>query len=387
MMIRTSLRFFTFIIGLFILIGCAGLGDDNTPTPSPLGAYPFQFQPVLLWSVATGGIGKDYLRLDPIIQSGKIYVASKSGWVTAIDVCHGRKLWRKNIHQTLTSGPAVDEGVLIIVSKQPQVVALSAESGEILWHTPLPNQVFAPPAISQGRIILKTVDGQVLALALQTGQNLWDYQHGAPLLVLRPSSRPLIIGNKVILGFSDGVLSVLNLSNGKLLWERNIAFPQGVTTADQLVDIAADPSISCNIVYVVTYQGKLAAISLQSGRIIWQRPFSSYSGLAVGKYLFVSDSEGGLWAFNRLTGELIWQQHLLRYRGLTAPALFGNSLVVGDKEGYIHWFLQENGRPLARDLVHDNASIIASPIVAYPIVCVLTREGGLSAWTHNPLPV
>lgn len=385
-MIKICVRFFTFI-GLFILMGCAGLGDDNTPSPAPLSAYPFQLQPVLLWSVATGGIGKDYLRLDPVIKNGKIYVASKSGTITALEVSHGHKLWQKNIRQTLTSGPAVGEGVVIIVGKQPQVFALSTKTGDMLWHTMLPNQVLASPAISQGEVILKTVDGQVLALELQTGQNLWTYKHGAPVLVLRPSSTPLIVGNRVIVGFSDGILSALNLMNGKLLWERNIAFPQGVTTADQLVDIAADPFLSCDVIYVVTYQGKLAAVSLQSGRTIWQRSFSSYSGLAVSGSLFVSDTVGGLWAFNRSTGELLWQQQLLRYRNLTAPVIFGNSLVVGDREGYIHWFAQAGGQPLARDLVHDNASIIANPVVEYPLVCVLTREGGLSAWTHSTLPV
>lgn len=47
-----------YIFGLFIcvffLTACAGLGDDNTSMPAPLTAYPFQLQPVLIWSIATG---------------------------------------------------------------------------------------------------------------------------------------------------------------------------------------------------------------------------------------------------------------------------------------------------------------------------------------------
>lgn len=386
-MTKIYVRFFTFIC-FFVLVACAGLGDDNAPPPAPLSAYPFQFQPVLLWSVATGaGMGEDYLRLSPVIKQEQIFVASKSGTITALELLNGRKLWQETIGQTITSGPAVGEGVLVIVSKQPQIIALAAESGDVLWRTAVSNQVLAPPAISRGRVIFKTVDGQVLALELRTGKHLWTYKHGAPTLVLRPSSAPQIIANKVILGFSDGVLTALSLANGNLLWERSVAYPQGVTMADQLVDIAADPLSSSPIIYVVTYQGKLAAISLQTGRTLWQRPFSSYSGLAIGCSLYVSDSEGGVWAFNRSTGKLLWQQRLLQHRGLTAPVIFGNSLVIAVKEGYIHWLSQLDGHPLARDLVHDGASIVASPVVAYPLVCVLTREGGLSAWTHAPLPV
>lgn len=375
-------------ICLLFLTACTGLGDDNRPMPAPLTAYPFQFQPVLLWSVATGrGMGDDYLRLSPVIQEDQVFVASKSGLVTALELAHGHKLWQKNIKQVITSGPAVSIEKVIVVTKQPQAMALAADTGDVLWRAQLPNQILAPPAIGQGQIIFKTVDGQVLALELQTGKLLWSYEHGSPMLILRASSAPQIIGNKVIVGFSDGKLAALNLNNGSLLWERSIAFPQGVTAADQLIDIAADPLLSCDVVYVVTYQGQLAAVSLRTGKILWQRSFSNYTGLTVGSRLYITDTEGGVWAFNRATGELLWQQHLLRHRGLTAPAIFGNSLIIGDREGYIHWLAQSDGHPLARDLVHDNASIIANPVVAYPIVCILTREGGLSAWTHTTLPV
>jgi outer membrane protein assembly factor BamB len=379
---------FSIFICLLFLTACAGLGDDNTPVPAPLTAYPFQFQPVLLWSIATGrGMDDDYLRLSPVIQENQIFVASKSGIVTALALAHGHKLWQKNTKQIITSGPAVREGMVIIVTKQPQAIALAADTGDVLWKVILPNQVLAPPTIGQGQVIFKSVDGRVLALELQTGELLWTYEHGSPMLVLRPSSAPQIIGNKVVVGFADGKLAALSLRNGSLLWERNIAFPQGITAADQLIDIAADPILSCDVIYVVTYQGQLAAISLRSGRILWQRNFSSYSGLTVGNNLYITDTDGGVWAFDRFTGELHWQQQLLRHRGLTAPAIFGNSLIIGDQEGYIHWLAKSDGHPLARDLVHDNASIIANPVVDYPIVCILTREGGLSAWTHTTLPV
>ncbi len=379
---------FCVFISLLFLTACAGLGEDNSPMPAPLTTYPFQLQPVLLWSLATGrGMDDDYLRLRPVIQENQIFVASKSGLVTALELTHGHKLWQKNIKQIITSGPAVQDGIVVIVTKQPEAIALATDTGKVLWRSKLPNQVLAPPAIGEEKVIFKTADGQVLALGLQTGELLWSYEHGSPMLILRPSSAPQIIDNKVVVGFSDGKLAVLNLRNGSLLWERNIAFPQGVTAADQLIDIAADPILSCDVVYVVTYQGQLAAVSLRSGRVLWQRNFSSYSGLTVGSSLFITDAEGRVSAINRSTGELLWQQQALLHRGLTTPALYGNSLIIGDKEGYIHWLAQSDGHLLARDLVHDNASIIANPVVVYPIICILTREGGLSAWTHTTLPV
>jgi outer membrane protein assembly factor BamB len=370
----------------FLLTACSGLGDDNTLPPAPLASYPFQFQPAELWSRSTGGgMGKDFLRLGPVIKGDQVFVTNKSGIVTSVTLNKGHKQWQINLKQRLSSGPAVSEGIVVLASMTPQLIALDAESGDLVWRAQLPNQVLASPSIHQGRVVVKTVDGKVLAFSLHTGQPLWAYNHGAPTLVLRPSSAPQIIGNKVLIGFSDGTLTALRLKDGRLLWERLIAFPQGVTQADQLVDIAADPVLSRHVIYVATYHGKLAAISLPTGQIQWQRPFSSYSGLALGSQLYVSDSEGGLWAFNRSTGHVVWHNRLLANRGLTAPVVMGNSLVLGDKEGYLHWFAQADGHPLARVLVHDGARIAAAPSVSYPFVCVLTQQGGLSAWTQDVL--
>ncbi|MDQ8040057.1 MAG: hypothetical protein REH83_06595, partial [Rickettsiella sp.] len=109
--------------------------------------------------------------------------------------------------------------------------------------------------------------------------------------------------------------------------------------------------------------------------------------LAIGQNLYITDSEGGLWAFNRLTGRKIWHSRSLEHRGLTAPVIMGNTLVLGDKEGYLHWLAQIDGHPLARVLVHDNASFAAGPRMAYPLICVLTQQGGLSVWALSTLPV
>ncbi|MDQ8040218.1 MAG: PQQ-binding-like beta-propeller repeat protein, partial [Rickettsiella sp.] len=263
----------------FLLSACAGLGDDNAPSPAALTSYPFEFQPVELWSVATGGgMDKDFLRLGPVIKDDQVFVSNKSGLVTAIMLKTGHKLWQVNLKQRISTAPAIDKGIIILASMHPQLIALNVESGDVIWRTQLPNQVLAAPAISQDHIVVKTVDGQVLAFDLKTGQQLWAYAHGAPTLILRPSSAAQIIGKKVLVGFSDGILAALSLRDGKLLWEHTVAFPQGVTQADQLIDIAADPELNNHMIYVATYQGELAAISLQTGQTQWRRSFSSYSG-------------------------------------------------------------------------------------------------------------
>ena len=47
-------------------------------------------------------------------------------------------------------------------------------------------------------------------------------------------------------------------------------------------------------------------------------------------------------------GSVIWEQSALRRRGLTAPAIDGDALLVGDFEGYLHWLDKSTGEIVAR---------------------------------------
>ena len=48
-----------------------------------------------------------------------------------------------------------------------------------------------------------------------------------------------------------------------------------------MVDIDASPVVKDGIVYAVSFQGKVAAVELETGKIIWARDMSSSAGLGV----------------------------------------------------------------------------------------------------------
>ena len=161
---------------------------------------------------------------------------------------------------------------------------------------------------------------------------------------------------------------------------KQVAEPQGITQAQQLVDIVANPAIASNVIYVGTYQGKIAAINLQSGHVIWQQAISTYTGLALNPTtVFVTDANSTVWAFNRVTGNVLWQQNQLQYRSITAPALMNNFVVVGDAEGYLHWLAQTDGQLQSRIEIEKKAAISATPVVTANTVFALTQSGHLVA--------
>ena len=78
------------------------------------------------------------------------------------------------------------------------------------------------------------------------------------------------------------------------------------------------------------------------------------------------------------SGASLWKQKELHQRKLTAPAVYGSYVVVGDFEGYVHWLSTTDGRQLGRIKVADSA-IDAKPIVVDNTVYVYAKDGTLAA--------
>jgi len=200
------------------------------------------------------------------------------------------------------------------------------------------------------------------------------------LLSLRGVSRPVIVNNEVIAGYDNGKLVALSLSDGKVLWENSIAIPRGRTELDRLVDIDADPVVKNDTVYVVTYQGQLASVDLNSGRVMWSRDMSSEIGLDVdtGNAVYVTDHDGYVWSIQDGSGDALWRQTRLLRRQVTAPSIAGRYIVVGDLEGYVHWIARNDGRFVARQQVSDGP-ILSQPLVINDIVYITAADGRLTA--------
>lgn len=369
------------VLGLSACAHLTGFGTDNAPEPTPLVNFTPQLRLTPLWSVNTGvGTEGTYLKLMPAYAEGKIFTADQKGRVTAIDSATGRTHWQVDLKSSITGGVSAGEGLVVLGTADAHVIALNMSDGRIVWRTSVVDQALALPRIAHGRVLVKTMEGTLFALHARTGKILWDYDHGSPSLVLRTSSAPQVANGIVVTGYADGKLEAVRLSDGRLLWEQVIASPKGFAEVERMVDIDADPFIANGIVYVATYQGQLAAVSLQSGRILWHRKISSYAGLTLSERLvLVSDTAGRLWAFNRATGKVVWQQMALKARAITGPAIMDGTVVVGDGESYLHWMSLANGHFMARTAVN-KSPLVAPPLVVGKTLYIYTTKGMLAAY-------
>ncbi|MBI4005632.1 MAG: outer membrane protein assembly factor BamB, partial [Gammaproteobacteria bacterium] len=386
------LRYLCFPAVLTLLSGCSSIndkvttfmgGEDNAEPPSPLVEIETRVEITKLWEKDMGkGSDEQYLKLVPVYVQEKIFVADNEGEIKAVNSLNGNIIWDQDTETRITGGPGAGDSLVMIGTSEGEILAISGDTGETLWRSRVSSEVLAAPQVAENIVVARTIDGKIYGLDAAEGKRLWTYDQSVPALTLRGTSAPVIAGKLVISGFDEGRLTAIELHTGKLVWETRIALGSGRSELERMVDIDADPLVIDDVIYVATFQGRIAAVTLDGGRILWTRDISSFAGLcADDRNIYITDDNSHVWALDRFTGNSIWKQEKLQARAVTAPASIGDLVVVGDLEGYLHWLDKATGEFVSRTQVSDT-KIIASPIVVNDIVYSYTSDGTLGAYTY-----
>jgi len=361
---------------------CSIFNKDEDPNPpAKLERFKASIKVKKVWSDGVGdGVELLRLSLGPASDGSIVVAASHDGRVTAYDAVKGKKRWSQKTGLPLSGGTGVNDNVVAVGTISGELLALSAENGQKLWSAGLTSEVLAAPAVGQGRVIVRTVDGRLTAFDADDGTQLWFVQQSVPRLSLRGTSAPMINGPAVICGFDNGRLAAYDLVNGDELWNVMLAPPSGRTEIERLIDINSQPAIVGNDVFAVSYQGRLAGIAIGGGQLLWSQEVSSYSGLAANfSGVFVSASDSKLAAFTGASGRELWTNDKLLNRQISGPAIQGNSVVVGDFEGYLHWVDGLTGKLQARTKAGGDP-ITAAPLVSNDMLYVVNDGGKLVAY-------
>lgn len=346
------------------------------------------------------GASYAFLKLKPVIDGDKVFSVDYTGQVKLSSLKTGDTSWVKNLNSPISTPITLANETLYLGTSKGEVIVMSAASGKELWRTSLSSEILAAPQTADGIVVVRTVDGSLYGLNVLNGEQKWVYSREVPLLTLRGTSTPVISNGIVISGADSGKLTALTLQEGTILWETTIAVPKGRTELEHIIDIDAEPVVVKDVVYVVSYHGRLAAVQIDSGRIHWARDMSSYSGFTVGPYrVFLTDADGYIWALNRFNGATIWRQDKLLRRSLTRPVIQKEHIIVADYSGYLHWLSREDGHQAARkrvnegyylfttpneeeDILFDRAqNVLVEPIVNNGNVLAIDRMGTISSFT------
>ena len=357
-------RLLTTSVLLLLISGCStfqewfGSEEDDTTAPVELERIDTKVKLKKQWSSKIGdGQGDGFYKITPTLVDGVLYVASSDGEVAAISAADGDRLWRVELERPLSGGVGYHDRSLYLGGADGSVLQLSADDGVVEWEAAVSGEVLAAPAVSDDWVIVQTYDGKLLGFQSGADEPTWTFTSDVPVLTLRGTSTPILVGGNAIAGFGDGKVIAVDVNSGNVSWESRIGVPQGSSEIDRIVDIDGAMTQQGIELFVASYQGRVAALDNRTGRKLWQQNVSSVTGTHVGfGNVYVADVDGTLSAFLRTGQGVRWQNIELGYRQLSRPTPVSSYVATVDFDGYLHLLSQVDGQIVGRTKIGGDAA-------------------------------
>ena len=165
------------------------------------------------------------------------------------------------------------------------MTALDAATGETVWRTSYPapfdmNPSTArhragpksTPTFDSGRLFAHGMTGSVTAFDAETGEQLWQFPGTGVVPLFHTSMSPLVVGDLVIVhigGHDDGALTAFDAATGAVRWSWDGDGP--AYGSPMLFELGGTRQV------VVFTQEHFVGVSLETGALLWSRPFVTRS--------------------------------------------------------------------------------------------------------------
>jgi outer membrane protein assembly factor BamB len=364
-----------------VLTALFACSSEVTNPPMELESFKAKVKVSKLWAESVGDGDEQYrLDLEPFISGPSVFTVDVNGEVSSLDVSDGDEQWVVELDTKISAGISGDSRRVYLLSFQGELIALDRTNGAELWRVKLGSEALSAAESDGFTVVVHASDGRVYAFNAFNGLQLWRYDSATPVLSLRGTAQPVIIGDRVIVSFANGEVVALSLQDGLKAWEVSLAQPSGRTELERLIDADGNLGFDSNRLYAVAYQGDLKAIDLVTGSEVWSQPLSSYTGVQLSSDLVVvSTAQGEVAAFDKFDSKEAWRNRKLLYRRLGQVAVLEGYALVADFEGYIHFLDMVDGSFAAR-IRPDSDGVMGRMKVVENTLYVYTRSGDLYAY-------
>ncbi len=338
------------------------------------------------WSADAGSGSTAYGKLtaSPIVADGRIMVLDTAGRVSALTPT-GASAWRVSLvppgekdYKGFGGGLAAEGGRVFVATGFGWVYALEIQSGKKVWEKNLSAPIRSSPTVANGRVFVITADGTVKALGAADGNEIWTHQGLPEKAAILNNASPAVDGDVVIIPYPSGDLVALNASNGQQAWSESLARTRLASSLGSMTD-AGRPVADGGTVFAVGHSGRMIATNIRSGERLWVLNVPGIQMPAIaGEMVFVVDTGGSLMAINRRDGRVFWTVKLPGASTWSGPVVAGNKLWLASNKGQLIGVDAATGKP-------DTPLVIGTPIYIAPIVAggrlfVLTDKARLIAF-------
>ncbi len=304
-----------------------GQGPFPRPSYAVNNAYPAIRE---RWRFATGYT----ITASAAINDSIAVVADGGGWITALRIRDGEKVWARPTGGPVYGTPALAQGRVVVGSADSVIWCFDASSGETLWQTPTRAPIVAAPAIDDGRVFIGSSDGSFRSLDLESGRLLWSFNSVGGFV----ETRPAVDGDAVYFGAWDNSFTALNKHNGSLRWKWQRDPGQVL-----LSPAACWPVVAGGHVFFVAPDRVMTVLDAATGDSVWRSPChqvrESIGESGDGSAVYVRTIRDSLIAFATAPDhpEMLWGSDAAFGYDINAamPVESGGTLFYGTMKGVV----------------------------------------------------
>jgi len=314
----------------------------------------------------------------PAFDDERVYVSLRTNELVASLIKDGTRAW--SVECPMTAAPAAGDG-LVYVGSEDAIEARNAADGQPKWRRPIKGRVISLH-FNTGWLLAATEAGPVLAMRGADGEILWQRDLGSPL----SDAPPAPSGDRLYLALKDGRILALSLQTGDEIWAQKLAEPgAGILPVGDRV-------------FVGGRDNQFHALEAEDGHADWRwKTGADVLGLPVldERRVYFIALDNILRGHDRNNGSMVWKQ-VLPMRPFTGPLLSGETLIVPGVAAELNAYNARNGQPAGEKFVLKGAEneemLLASPphLTSQDLLILVTRGGQMrgvgSRTTPGPAP-
>ena len=344
------------LLFVFIFQGCASFIKEEWYTPSKKNRPMTSFAWIKNLDPDYDSGNLPIALNSPAIYNQTLFIGSNQGKMLAYDLPTGRLNWSHEDQGPYHASSTIHDGMVIYGTAQGRLLARKVESGELVYEVELGASVESTPVISKGRVLVHLRNHRLFCLDATTGKILWGYKRAVPFLTtLQRASTPVVIDNKVIVGFADGSVVGISLEDGVTLWENTLVI------GTKFIDVDGPAFEYEKKVLIGSALGGFFVIDPINGRTLVKLDYSfSRTPLVTAQGIYLGTHNGELVLLDRQFKEI---KNIKLSEDPIAEVKFWNGYLVVASVGGELYFLDANkdyARVKVYHLGHSNSAVFGN---------------------------
>lgn len=352
--------------------------------------------PLFSADIGTGDSRRLRITADPVVSGGRIFTLDAQSQVVATSTS-GETLWARsaipptdNPRDASGGGLAVAGNVVLATTGFGEVVAMDAATGGEIWRQDVDAPGTSAPTVVGDLAYVVARDGRAWAIELGSGRIRWTIASTAPVSNFSGGAGAAVTGDIAIFPFPTGEVLAAFPEGGLRRWSTVVTGQRPGQAASTISDIAGDPVIDGDRVYVGNVSGRVVALQVANGDRIWTATEGAVGPVwPAGGSIFMVNDLGELVRLDASDGSPVWRVKLPGFvesrerRQKTrfahyGPIIAGGRLIVASTDGLIRQFDPASGALVGTIDIPGGAA--SNPIVAQGTLYVVSKRGNLLAF-------